>query len=191
MNSKIDQHNLDINSQHERFSAWIRSKGIKSSDAAIAVHPFEAWVAALRNNSPERKANMQPNENFVDVVFDGPPAALPGRFIEVESSSGNSIDFGTWLHRPDGYWALRVAVVDGGASKPEATKSGQVEPSETLTLTEVAALRHEDRCRFHEDGEFCTCGAREHEILQRWIRYAKSLRKELCTSENSERGENI
>ena len=43
----------------------------------------------------------------VDVVFDGPPSHESGRFVEVENSEGMSINFGEWVHRPDGYWALR------------------------------------------------------------------------------------
>jgi hypothetical protein len=45
---------------------------------------------------------------YVDVVFDGPPAPEAGRFVEVENDQGVSIKFGEWVHRPDGYWALRI-----------------------------------------------------------------------------------
>lgn len=44
----------------------------------------------------------------IDIVFDGPPSAVSGRFVEVEDSSGRSIDFGEWIQRPDGYWVLRI-----------------------------------------------------------------------------------
>jgi hypothetical protein len=46
--------------------------------------------------------------NFVDIVFDGPPGHLSGRFVEVENESGASIRLGEWVHRVDGYWALRI-----------------------------------------------------------------------------------
>ena len=46
--------------------------------------------------------------DYIDIVFDGPPANESGRFIEVEDSNGNSISIGEWIHRPDGFWALRI-----------------------------------------------------------------------------------
>jgi hypothetical protein len=45
---------------------------------------------------------------YVDIVFDGPPSHESGRFVEVENAHGVSIDFGEWVKRPDGYWALRI-----------------------------------------------------------------------------------
>jgi len=44
----------------------------------------------------------------IDIVFDGPPAAQSGRFVEVENMSGASIRVGEWIDRGDGYWALRI-----------------------------------------------------------------------------------
>jgi hypothetical protein len=46
--------------------------------------------------------------DFIDIVFDGPPSHESGRFVEVENSAGKSINFGEWVKRPDGYWALRI-----------------------------------------------------------------------------------
>jgi len=46
---------------------------------------------------------------FVDIVFDGPPGPESGRFVEVENERGRSVDIGEWVHRPDGYWALRIS----------------------------------------------------------------------------------
>ena len=45
---------------------------------------------------------------YVDIVFDGPPGPQPPRFIEVEDSAGNSIKFGEWIERDDGDWVLRI-----------------------------------------------------------------------------------
>lgn len=45
---------------------------------------------------------------FIDVVFDGPPGPVAGRFVEVEDASGSSIRVGEWIERPDGNWALRL-----------------------------------------------------------------------------------
>ena len=51
--------------------------------------------------------------NYVDIVFD--QVAVDGAppeysFIEVEDSEGKSVAFGTWVHRTDGYWVLRITV---------------------------------------------------------------------------------
>jgi hypothetical protein len=47
-------------------------------------------------------------EMYIDVVFDGPPGPEPPRFVEVEDEQGKSINFGEWVQRSDGYWALRI-----------------------------------------------------------------------------------
>jgi len=44
---------------------------------------------------------------YIDIVFDDGPGPESGRFIEVENNKGRSIEFGKWIKRPDGYWALR------------------------------------------------------------------------------------
>lgn len=46
-------------------------------------------------------------DDYIDIVFDGPPSP-DCRFVEVEDSQGRSIDYGDWVQRPDGYWALRI-----------------------------------------------------------------------------------
>lgn len=46
----------------------------------------------------------------IDIVFDGAPDHDGARFVEVESPSGTSIRFGTWVKRTDGYWVLRFRV---------------------------------------------------------------------------------
>lgn len=48
----------------------------------------------------------------LNVIFDGPPSAESGRFVEVEDEQGNSVDAGTWVQREDGYWSLRITVSD-------------------------------------------------------------------------------
>jgi hypothetical protein len=47
--------------------------------------------------------------DYIDIVFDGPPAHESGRFIEVEDPQGKSISVGEWINRDDGYWVLRIA----------------------------------------------------------------------------------
>ena len=48
----------------------------------------------------------------LDIVFDGPPGPESGRFVEVENQLGRSVNVGEWVHRPDGYWALRIGPSD-------------------------------------------------------------------------------
>ncbi len=42
------------------------------------------------------------------IVFDGPPSHESGRFVEVETADGKSINAGEWRKRPDGLWALVI-----------------------------------------------------------------------------------
>ena len=44
----------------------------------------------------------------INVIFDGPPGPESGRFVEVETDDGHSINAGEWIERPDGLWALRI-----------------------------------------------------------------------------------
>lgn len=45
---------------------------------------------------------------FIDVVFDGPPGPVAGRFVELENDQRRSIICGDWVYRDDGYWVLRI-----------------------------------------------------------------------------------
>lgn len=50
---------------------------------------------------------MSEATKHIDIVFDGPPSHESGRFIEVENELGQSISFGKWVERSDG-WVLRI-----------------------------------------------------------------------------------
>lgn len=63
------------------------------------------------------------DHRFIDVVFDGPPSHESGRFVEVEDPHGRSISYGQWVHRADGYWALRF-FADDKANKPHTHVAG-------------------------------------------------------------------
>ena len=45
----------------------------------------------------------------INIVFDGPPSHIPGRFVEIETDDGESICAGEWIERNDGLWALRIS----------------------------------------------------------------------------------
>lgn len=57
---------------------------------------------------------MKP-ENYIDIVFDGPPSHESGRFVEVENMVGASICIGEWIDRGNGLWALRISDTAIGA----------------------------------------------------------------------------
>lgn len=58
--------------------------------------------------SPMQSAS-NPIIKTVDIVFDGPPSHESGRFVEVENTeTGESINYGEWIERDDGYWVLRM-----------------------------------------------------------------------------------
>ena len=44
----------------------------------------------------------------INIIFDGPPSHESGRFVEVETDDGKSINVGEWIERSDGLWALRI-----------------------------------------------------------------------------------
>ena len=44
----------------------------------------------------------------INIIFDGPPSHESGRFVEVETDDGKSINAGEWIERADGFWALRI-----------------------------------------------------------------------------------
>ncbi len=46
----------------------------------------------------------------LDVVFDGPPGNVAGRFVEVEID-GKSVAVGKWEQRGE-YWLLRIPLAD-------------------------------------------------------------------------------
>lgn len=47
-------------------------------------------------------------ENYIDIVFDGPPSHEMPRLVEVENSQGQSIKVGEWIERADGFFVLRI-----------------------------------------------------------------------------------
>lgn len=50
------------------------------------------------------------DDDFVDIVFDGPPGHETGRFVEVEDNKRRSIRYGEWIQRDDGFWVLRIPI---------------------------------------------------------------------------------
>lgn len=47
----------------------------------------------------------------IRIIFDGPPGAESGRFVEVEDGDGRGVSVGRWVELPDdGWWALELAM---------------------------------------------------------------------------------
>lgn len=44
----------------------------------------------------------------LSIIFDGPPGAVSGRFVEVEDENGQSMNAGTWRERSAGLWSLDI-----------------------------------------------------------------------------------
>lgn len=44
----------------------------------------------------------------INIIFDGPPSHEAGRFVEVETDDGKSINVGEWIRQNDQFWALRI-----------------------------------------------------------------------------------
>jgi len=44
----------------------------------------------------------------INIIFDGPPDHDAGRFVEVETDDGKSINVGEWIKREEGVWVLRI-----------------------------------------------------------------------------------
>ena len=49
----------------------------------------------------------------INIIFDGPPGPVSGRFVEVETDDGKGIKVGEWIEREDGFWALRITELPG------------------------------------------------------------------------------
>ena len=61
-----------------------------------------------RGTDRAHSGSMSGSMQAINIVFDGPPSHRSGRFVEVETDDGYSINIGEWLERPDGNWALRI-----------------------------------------------------------------------------------
>lgn len=48
------------------------------------------------------------SKKWLDIVFDGPPGPVTGRFVECEDQQRHGVSIGEWVHRDDGFWVLRI-----------------------------------------------------------------------------------
>jgi len=72
----------------------------------LPYHPTDRVVGILA-----RVAELEEVGTTVNVVFDGPPSHESGRFVEVETLDGRSVNAGKWIEGPDGLWYLQLQLV--------------------------------------------------------------------------------
>jgi hypothetical protein len=49
--------------------------------------------------------------DFIDILFDREPGHEAPRLVDVLDASGHETAAGRWIRRPDGLWALRIAII--------------------------------------------------------------------------------
>lgn len=98
----------------------IRRDGAKQARAHVDSLAVEPAAPPLAPSSEPQSGGS--DMQFVDIVFDGPPSHESGRFVEVENERGKSISLGEWVHRADGYWALRISALPASRCPPCKTR---------------------------------------------------------------------
>ncbi len=89
-----------------------KSAYVQDMETRTADRDYEAAEIRLETaKAGLARARARAAVALVDIVFDGPPGAVPGRFVEVENAEGRSISLGEWIERPDGYWVLRIPTI--------------------------------------------------------------------------------
>lgn len=48
----------------------------------------------------------------IDIVLSDVKGTPDCKFVEIENAGGKSISLGTWVRRPDGFWAIRITRED-------------------------------------------------------------------------------
>lgn len=91
----------------DSFFTLARGRTIEDAVAHARGRWPEALVVVADDDPAEDDLGAGPTAPLIDIVFDGPPSYVSGRFVEVESPPGKSIRLGEWLQRADGYWVLR------------------------------------------------------------------------------------
>jgi len=97
----------------------------------------------------------------IDVLFDGPPGPVAGRFVEVEdAATGRSIGIGDWIPPSlDGYWRLRFRVRALDAEAKLAAMQRVVEAAVAYFDAEYAVRRTlSDKAETDEEAE-AVCAA--------------------------------
>ncbi len=106
--------------QHSLADAMLQIDALQGSNKVHMSSVAELTRTLKETKEALRVAKTSVAElELVDIVFDGPPGPVCGRFVEVEDQSGKSIRVGEWIHKGD-YWVLQLTVqrdqsVEGGS----------------------------------------------------------------------------
>lgn len=95
---------MEARSERERLERRRRSAAMNKCPCGNVAGLNSTHCGRCRD---EQAAEDAAKLKRIDIVFDGPPGPEGPRFVEVEDGTGKSICLGEWVHREDGYWALR------------------------------------------------------------------------------------
>lgn len=74
----------------------------------VVRHQIDHWAERLAEYAAPVQSQPAPDWQPINVIFDGPPGPESGRFVEVETDDGCSINAGEWVSRGSGLWSLRI-----------------------------------------------------------------------------------
>ena len=125
--------------------------GHRTSCEVEAASLYRAVFAYKFPPSVDRKALYNRGAMHIDVVFDGPPGPKPPGFVEVENEYGRSMNFGEWIERPLGRWALAFPAVGGvlvfdRAPGPELPRLIRVEDEQGNSADLGEWVQRPDKC---------------------------------------------
>jgi hypothetical protein len=91
----------------------LRGKQLDAINAALKSGTAADFNAALQKTcaQAEEVGCVPKHSCAINIIFDGPPEPVGGRFVEVETDDGQSLNMGEWRQRPDGLWALRITAL--------------------------------------------------------------------------------
>ena len=96
---------------HQVISKDVYLEGGSKLYLKIEVRAYQSWEEVCQPCALKAVAKFIQKAiptKPINVIFDGPPAPESGRFIEVETDDGVSINAGEWAEKGDGLWALRI-----------------------------------------------------------------------------------
>lgn len=99
----------------------IKSDDLGAGVSRVSLEPF--WAPEKRKQQAEPVVESQTDTELIDIVFDGPPGPVSGRFVETEDANGCGVGLGEWVERPDGCWVLRFPVATSQLRRQDSRPS--------------------------------------------------------------------
>jgi hypothetical protein len=126
----------------EKARQW-EGTGLEDHREIAVTFPVSVYRKALAALSAPRSAGPGEPVGALHVVFDGLPGPEGGRFVEVETSDGESVDAGEWYGpRADGLYELRIPralATPSPAQEPGTGDTGEVLTRQDWFKCEFAA----------------------------------------------------